>query len=184
MGDAGAILTDCKEKADTIRSLRNHGRGSVDLVGRNSRCDHIQAAILHLKLQNAEKLNNQRKNIAKLYYKHLPSLVNAMPNKKYLELSSWHLFPLRLESIEVRNSLQKRLQDAGIGCAPYYEKSMAQEPALKSFNGETKEAEKLAGRVLCLPMTPFLNEEDIARISNKINEFFGTTTKDNFQLKV
>ena len=148
IGDAGAILTNCSDMAEKIKSLRNHGRGSTDLVGRNSRCDHLQAAVLHLKLQNAEKLNDQRKNVAKLYYKHLSEISNALPEEKFLELSSWHLFPLKLESVEVRKSLQKRLQEADIGCAPYYEKSMSQEPALKNFHGEHEEAEKLAGRVL------------------------------------
>ena len=183
LGDAGAILTNCTRTAEKIKSLRNHGRGSENLIGRNSRCDHLQAAVLHLKLQNAEQLNNQRKNIAKLYYKHLPSLYDSMPNKKFLELSSWHLFPLRLESIEVRKSLQKQLQEAGIGCAPYYEKCMSQEPALKGFDGEYEEAEKLAGRVLCLPLTPFLDEKVIIKISDKIKKFFGITIADNVQLK-
>ena len=184
MGDAGAILTKCEKTASKIKSLRNHGRGSDNLIGRNSRCDHLQAAILHLKLQNAEKLNDQRKSVARLYYKYLPNLLDAMPNSKFLELSSWHLFPLRLESIEVRKSLQKRLQEADIGCAPYYEKSMSQEPALKDFHGEREEAEKLAGRILCLPLTPFLDEQSILKVSNNIKEFFGLTIKKNIQLSV
>ena len=184
MGDAGAILTNCRKTAEKIKSLRNHGRGSNDLVGRNSRCDHLQAAVLHLKLQNAEKLNDQRKNVAKLYYKHLPTTVGALPEEKFLELSSWHLFPLKLESSEVRKALQKHLQEASIGCAPYYERSMSQEPALKSFFGEREEAEKLAGRVLCLPMTPFLDEKSVLKVSDNIKMFFDTQTKENFQLKI
>ena len=184
IGDAGAILTNCIKMTEKIKSLRNHGRGSIDLVGRNSRCDHLQAAVLHLKLQNAEKLNDQRKNVAKLYYKHLSEISHALPEEKFLELSSWHLFPLKLESIEVRKSLQKRLQEADIGCAPYYEKSMSQEPALKNFHGEREEAEKLAGRVLCLPMTPFLDEKSILKVTDNIKMFFDTKIKENFQLKI
>ena len=184
LGDAGAILTKCEKTASKIKSLRNHGRGSEAIIGRNSRCDHIQAAVLHLKLENAEKLNDQRKQVAKLYYKHLPWLEDAMPNTKFIELSSWHLFPLKLESIEVRKALQQYLQENDIGCAPYYEKSMSQEPALKGFQGEFEEAEKFAGRVLCLPITPFLNEESVKVISNKIRSFLGEQHRRTSQLTV
>ena len=184
IGDAGAILTKCEKTAAKIKSIRNHGRGSNNTIGRNSRCDHIQAAVLHLKLQNAEKLNNQRKLIAKLYYKYLPELKDALPNDKFLEVSSWHLFPLKLESIEVRKALQQHLQEANIGCAPYYEKSMSQEDTLRGFKGEFEEAEKLAGRVLCLPMTPFLDEKSIKVISDKIRKFFSKTIQRSSLLTI
>ena len=61
---------------------------------------------------------------------------------------------------------------------------MSQEPALKSFFGEREEAEKLAGRVLCLPMTPFLDEKSVLKVSDNIKMFFDTQTKENFQLKI
>ena len=54
-GDAGAVVTDDEALADRIRSLGNHGRrrdaGHIHtLVGRNSRLDALQAAVLSAKL--------------------------------------------------------------------------------------------------------------------------------------
>ena len=177
MGDAGAILTQSADTANKIKSLRNHGRGTDGLIGRNSRCDHIQAAILHLKLTEAQKLNKKRKKVAKYYYKHLKFLNNSLLPEKYLPLSSWHLFPLKLRNNGMRKRLQSYLTEFGIGCASYYEKSMSQEKALIKFIGEKEEAEKFAGRVLCLPMNPFITEEEIRFVSDKIKDFFDLTNE-------
>ena len=178
MGDAGAILTQDNQMMQAIKSLRNHGRGSESLIGRNSRCDHLQAAVIHLKLQEAQKLNQKRKEVAQYYYKHLKFLNDSLLPEKYLPLSSWHLFPIRIRTYEVRKRLQCFLTNSEIGCAPYYEKSMSQEKALAEFEGETKKAEDLAGRILCLPMNPFISENEVEFISGQIKAFFYTTTNE------
>ena len=54
LGDAGAVTTDDKELADTIRSLANYGstrKYVFKYKGRNSRLDEIQAAVLDVKLK-------------------------------------------------------------------------------------------------------------------------------------
>jgi dTDP-4-amino-4,6-dideoxygalactose transaminase len=69
-GDAGAILTQDDKMADTIKSIRNHGRSpnGHTIIGRNSRCDHFQAAVLDLKMDKIEQQNIDRKTIAKKYF--------------------------------------------------------------------------------------------------------------------
>lgn len=68
-GDAGMVLTNNKQYADTIRSLRNHGAnlkggavGKYDnqILGFNSRLDEIQAAILRFKFREFLKNPIQR----------------------------------------------------------------------------------------------------------------------------
>jgi dTDP-4-amino-4,6-dideoxygalactose transaminase len=178
MGDAGAILTQNEEIMRRIKALRNHGRGSESLVGRNSRCDHLQAAVIHLKLQEAQSFNQKRKDVAQYYFKYLKFLNDSLLPEKYLPLSSWHLFPIRIRSNEVRKRLQRFLTDSEIGCAPYYEKSMSQEKALAEFEGETKKAEDLAGRILCLPINPFISEKEVKFICSQIKNFFYVTKNE------
>jgi dTDP-4-amino-4,6-dideoxygalactose transaminase len=79
----------------------------------------------------------------------------------------------------MRKRLQNYLAESGIGCASYYEKSMSQEKALANFVGEKEEAEKFAGSVLCLPMNPFITEEEIRFVSGKIKKFFDLTIEGN-----
>ncbi len=172
MGDAGAILCSDYEMAKKIETLRNHGRGGYATIGRNSRCDHFQAAILHLKLNDIEKQNNNRKKNARLYFQHISNSEVKLLPEELIETSSWHLFPMRLETTSKAAELVTHLQNQGIGSSNiYYAKSMGMEPALDGVKGERKVADETAGRVVCIPITPFLTSEDIKTISHAVNNF-------------
>lgn len=167
-GDAGCILTQSDAMAEKIKVERNHGRGDEMSMGRNSRCDHLQAAVLYTKLKNVEAYNQNRKNIAHKYHQALEnSPVKTLPSK-YLTQSSWHLYPTQCESVEQRIKLQKLLQENQIGCTPFYEKALSQEPALQQYSGESENAKAFAGKTLCLPIHPFLKDEDIQKIAETL----------------
>ena len=170
-GDAGAITTNDEKLVEKIKSLRNHGRGS-NLFGRNSRCDHMQAAVLHLKLNQIEKQNENRKILAKIYHQALTGLDLKILPEKFLNTSSWHLYPIKLKNKVERATLGEYLKSRGIASAPFYEKSMSQENALQGFEGEREKAEDFAGSILCLPIGPYLKEEDVLLVSRAIAEFF------------
>lgn len=159
-GDAGCILFQDDSLVEKIIAIRNHGRGSDKLLGRNSRCDHIQAAVLQLKLAEVDGLNQNRKAIAKKYHELLEGLPFELLDSKFLELSSWHLYPIQFESVANREKAQKALQEKKIGCTAFYEKSMADEKVLSQFEGESTNARDFAGKTLCLPIHPFLKEDD------------------------
>jgi len=172
MGDAGAILTSDIELAKKIEVFRNHGRGGYATIGRNSRCDHFQAAVLHLKLQDIEEQNEKRKENARLYFKEIKNPQVKLLPKECIETSSWHLFPLRMKNNEEAKKLVSHLQEKGIASSDiYYAKSMGMEPALDGVKGERAIADSLAGKVVCIPITPFLTSQDIKFITTAINNF-------------
>lgn len=58
MGDAGAVTTNDDQLAQMVRALGNYGSSRkyvFDYVGRNSRLDEIQAALLDVKLNTWTK---------------------------------------------------------------------------------------------------------------------------------
>lgn len=171
-GDAGCILTNDDDLAKKILAERNHGRGDDMVMGRNSRCDHMQAAVLHAKLPEAQKFNNQRKMVAQRYFNALQGLPVKVLPEHFICLSSWHLYPVQVESVEVREKLMAYLRSKEIGCTPFYEKTLSQEASLVEFEGEDESARGFAGHTLCLPMNPFLTEEDVLEVSGAIKEFF------------
>ncbi|MBL7665840.1 MAG: DegT/DnrJ/EryC1/StrS family aminotransferase [Bacteriovoracaceae bacterium] len=173
-GDAGAVTAPTQELKDTMMSIRNHGRSPKGhaLIGRNSRCDHMQAAVLQLKLRELNQQNEARKEIAKKYLESLAHLPVRLLDKKWADLSSWHLFPIGVESEAVKLKLRNHLTEKGIGSALFYEKSLPQEKPIQHCEGERKNADHFALTTFTIPMNPFLTDEDIALVSKEIENFF------------
>ncbi len=172
-GDAGAILTNDDAIATKVVSIRNHGRspnGHI-LSGVNSRCDHLQASVLHLKLAKINEQNAARKNIAKMYHQQLADTKLRLVPAELLDRSSWHLYPIGLSSKEEKYALQAFLKSKEIGNALFYEKALPEEKPLQQCAGETAQAIDFAGKTICLPMNPFLNEQDITTVCNAVKEF-------------
>ena len=172
-GDAGAITTNSEQLAEDIISIRNHGRSSEGhrLIGRNSRCDHLQAAVLDLKLDAIEEQNKARKEIAKKYLHGLKNIEIQIPDEKFLEISSWHLFPIQLKNREFKYALKEYLTEHKIGSALFYEKAMPEEKPLKDVEGEKEKALTFAARTLCLPMNPFLTDDEINTVCKTVEKF-------------
>lgn len=174
-GDAGCILTQDDNLKEEIITIRNHGRGNSNRLGRNSRCDHVQAAVLDLKLDEIKKLNQQRKEVASNYLNELKGIQEIeILDGKFINCSSWHLFPIKVKDEKIRKELQAFLADKKIGNTPFYERTLSQEKSLGGYEGENENSLNLAGRVICLPMHPFLSKEDISFVSTAIKEYFNT----------
>lgn len=171
-GDAGCILTQNEDQFELIKCIRNHGRGKEFMMGRNSRCDHMQAAVLDLKLDEIDKLNKQRKAVAQKYYNALKELPVKLLGKQFIETSSWHLYPVQFENSALRIKAAEAFKAQNIGSAPFYERALSQEPSLSQYEGEDKNAKELAGRSLCLPIHPFISDEDIQKIANTLKSVF------------
>jgi dTDP-4-amino-4,6-dideoxygalactose transaminase len=173
-GDAGAVTFNDDSYRQTLLSLRNHGRSPSGtlLVGRNSRCDHLQAAVLHLKLEKINFYNQERKKIAAKYMEALKELPIRMVPEKYLKLSSWHLFPIGVETKEMKYKLKDFLTQNGIGNALFYEKALPEEGPIAHFEGEREKSILFAGQTICLPMHPFLTDAEIDSVKQTLKKFF------------
>ena len=110
-GDAGAVTTNNKELADTVRTISNYGskkKYENIFLGINSRLDEIQAAILRIKLKKLDDHNHQRRKVANMYINGIKNPKIQLPkvekNNVISELSHvWHLFVIRTKN---RNALK------------------------------------------------------------------------------
>ncbi len=173
-GDAGAILTQDEKLNERILQIRNHGRSPSGhiLSGHNSRCDHIQAAVLDLKLDEIEKNNLGRKAAAKFYNQQIKDLPLQYPADSYLALSSWHLYPIQVKDQTQKIALQQFLKDREIGSALFYMKSLPEELPLQQCDGEKEKAVEFAARTICLPMNPFITQDDVTEVVAALRDFF------------
>src|SRR5262245_58967870 len=70
LGDGGMLVTRDEATYQRARKLRHGGQSRThyhELLGRNSRLDEIQAAVLRFKLENLEARNRMRRELAQLY---------------------------------------------------------------------------------------------------------------------
>lgn len=174
-GDGGAVFTDNDEWAAVLDSLRVHGKGSFKYdnvrIGVNSRLDTLQAAILQVKFDAFEKYEVEDINkAAALYTEKLKEVVKTpvIPAGYY---SSWAQYTIKLKDREQRDGLQNFLKEQGIPTMVYYPKPMHEQTAYKSLGygkGSCPVTEKLCETVLSLPIHPYLLQEDVELVCEKL----------------
>lgn len=168
LGDSGVVLTQDEALADRIRSLRNHGRAGkhdVGEIGLNSRFDEIQAATLRIKLRSLRDCNEQRRRIAALYGEGLrgvPGLVIPPDAPGHV----YHLFVVEVDA-RIRDAVLAALKDAGIGVGLHYPVAVHQ---MAPYPSERllPISERLASRVLSLPMFAGMTVDEAERVCDSV----------------
>ena len=176
-GDGGAIFTDNDEWAALIRSLAVHGKSGEDkynniYIGRNSRLDTIQAAILLVKLKAFQEYEIDAVNqVAERYKRALENSDLLLPEVKDGFISSWAQYTVQLPEKVNREQLQAKMREIGIPTMVYYAKPMHRQGAFAGTDSEQAECpvtEQLCKNVLSLPMHPYMDEEQIAFIAEHL----------------
>ncbi len=174
-GDGGAVLTNCDETAEIIRSLRVHGKGGDKYdnirIGMNSRLDTLQAAILLEKIAIFADEIDRRNRIAKRYCDNLQDVVGSVPSMIEGGVSTWAQFTIEHDD---REALVAHLKSHGVPSAIYYPKPMHMQTAYKNFPvgaGGLGVCEAKATRVMSLPMHPYLDENTQDEIIQAVRGF-------------
>jgi len=109
LSDAGAVTTNNKLVADTVRTLANYGSSKKYLFeyqGINSRLNEINASVLNVKLKYLDRDNFQRRNLAKYYINHIKHNEILLPSNCPEEENTFHIFPILIKR---RDQLQQYL---------------------------------------------------------------------------
>ena len=178
-GDGGAVFADDAESAERLRSIRYHGKGHDKYdnvrVGLNSRLDTLQAAILREKLRILDDESDARERIAQRYTALLGSSVET-PTVPNSTRSAWAQYTIMAHR---RDTLQAALKAQGIPTAVYYPNPLHRQSAygrgLVPDEGLPM-TDEVAGRILSLPMHPYLEESVQDRIVAAIREFVRSAT--------
>jgi len=176
-GDGGMCFTEDDKKAEVMRSLLVHGKGSDKYdnvrIGINGRLDTLQAAILNAKFDIFPEEVELRDQVAKKYTILLsPSSSVLTPHIPDGMRSVWAQYSILAKDGNHRSILQKALQDNKIPTAIYYPKPLNMQTAFASLGykkGNFPISEDIAGRIFSLPMHPYLAEQDQQQIAEIIN---------------
>lgn len=173
IGDGGAVVTNDRAIADTVRKLRQYGwtakyRNELS-GGRNSRLDELQAAFLRVMLPHLEAWNARRREIANHYSCEIRNQrirVPAASGKEYVA----HLYVVETSG---RAELQGHLAHAGIGCDVHYPTCDHHQPLFRDRYSTTilPVTEAACESVLTLPCFPELTDIEITRVIEACNQW-------------
>ena len=181
-GNGGILLTKEAEIAAQVRTLRNYGAPKKYFhteIGKNSRLDTIQAAVLQIKLPFLEEWNLKR-NKAAQYYDHLLKdlpFVQVMENQSRLG-HVYHLYVLRLLPNFPGNqkTVQIKLESAGIQSGIHYPIPCHLQPGYQFLGYKLKDfpqTEMLAEQIISLPMYPGITESQIEYVVENLTKIAG-----------
>ncbi|MHC4934216.1 MAG: DegT/DnrJ/EryC1/StrS family aminotransferase [Planctomycetota bacterium] len=182
IGDAGAVTSYDPEVAALVRSLRAHGEVRTDEgrsyhyehVGRNSRLDGLQAAVLRVKLRRLEEWQARRESNARFYDQAFAGMdgIRTPPPAQHGR-HVYHQYVIRAAR---RDDLRDHLAGAAIGTRSFYPEPLHTQPALRQLGlgeGAFPVAEQACKEVISLPVHAHLEPEDLERVVESVRAFYG-----------
>ena len=171
LGDAGAVTTSDATLASVIRALRNYGSSRkyvFDYVGRNSRMDEVQAAVLRVRLRHLDADNLHRGAIAACYesLRHVAGLhlLSATASGGNV----WHIFPIFCEQ---RDLLQHRLASRGVETQTHYPIPPHRQRCLSQWHHlSLPVTERIHATELSLPIGPELTLSEAESVAHIVEE--------------
>ncbi len=174
LGDAGAVVTNDPKLAAKVRAFSNYGsdyKYHHIYQGCNSRLDELQAAFLAAKLPHLERMNEERRRIARQYQQgiHNPRVIlpTEMPGNKHV----WHIFAVRCAQ---RDELAAFLEERGVHTNRHYPIAIHRQECCRDMGlgeGSLPIAEEISATQLSLPMYYGMTQEEIHYVIQCINEF-------------
>ena len=157
-GDGGALFTDDDALAQAAREIRVHGQSARyrhTRVGVGGRLDTLQAAVLLAKLERFEWELQRRAEIGARYGQLLQGIeqVTVRPDRN----SVWAQFTVMVDR---RDKVQAHLKEAGVPTAVHYPLPLHRQPAYQALGCSCPVSDRLAARVLSLPMSADLSAAD------------------------
>jgi len=177
-GQGGLIVTNNDEYYQFMKSIINYGQFTKDdhnQIGFNFAMSEIHAAI---GVRNCEKLleNNQKRiKNAKIYYDLLNGVTSIdLPEILDNFLHVYHLFVIQCQNSIKRDNLKLELLKNGVQTGIHYQIPVHKQRLFHNtshFHQDLPHTERLCSRVLSIPMSSELDENELNYIAEKIKIF-------------
>ncbi len=177
-GEAGAVTTNDEDVARTIRMIRDHGQSRKyyhQMEGYNGRLDAMQAAFLRVKLRHLDAWTAGRRTAARRYHELLAPLAAGgaltLPYEPQGSAPVYHLYVVHTPE---RDALAKALNEKGIQTGFHYPVPLHMQECYRHWGyakGSLPVTERVAARILSLPMYPGLTKEQQERVAAEMAMF-------------
>jgi dTDP-4-amino-4,6-dideoxygalactose transaminase len=174
-GEAGAVTTNDEDIARRIRMIRDHGQAQKyyhAVEGYNGRLDALQAAFLRIKLRHLEEWTSKRREAARRYNNLLSPIAAesdlTLPYEPDWSGAAYHLYVVQVPD---RDWFVSSLNAEGIQTGLHYPLPLHQQECYRDWGyepGSLPVTERLAPRILSLPMFPNLTDSQQHRVADAI----------------
>lgn len=160
-GDGGALFTNDDELANILGQIRVHGQGARYIhtaIGRNSRLDTLQAAVLLAKMDILDSEIAARIRIGARY----SSLLKDKVVTPFIEEFNTSVYAQYSVLVANRAATIDKLGAAGVPTAVHYPMPLHLQPAysyLGYAKGDFPVAENYSDRIMSLPMSAELDDK-------------------------
>jgi dTDP-4-amino-4,6-dideoxygalactose transaminase len=174
-GDAGCIVTNDEGLAEEVRRIGNHGQATkhdFHRLGRNSRMDGIQAAVLSVKLKYLTKENELRRIVAHWYNDLLSDSGFTIPLEPENHRHVYHLYVIT--NVRNRDEVLNLSKERSISLQVHYPRVL---PELSIWKMQKKHKDNsfpisslIAISALSLPMFPYINKDEVEQVVKFLKE--------------
>lgn len=179
-GDAGALVTDDEDLAETVRAMRNHGAGRDKVIprdiaewGTNARLDNLHAAILLHKLESYDATIARRRAIAAQYDQAFAGIAAlALPPAPGSEAGRFDIFQNYEICCDARDDLRAHLAARGIGTIIQWGGVGLHQFRKLGFTQHLPVTDRFFTRCLLLPMNHLLTDEQVDAVIAAVRDFF------------
>lgn len=167
-GDGGALFTNDDSLAEAMRQIRLHGQKAHYVhtrLGINGRLDTIQAAVLLAKMEIFPSEVTARNGVAEKYSRLLQEYIDP----PYIEPFNKSVFAQYTLRVNNRSIVQEKLKNLGVPTAVHYPTPLHLQPVFSNLGfleGIYPVSENVAKQVISLPMSPYLTDDLIKKISS------------------
>jgi len=170
-GDGGAIFTNDDALAAKMKSLRVHGQSKRyhhQYIGMGGRMDTIQCAVVNVKLKYYAKDLALRQEVASKYTTSLENKALVVPFVDSDTTSAFAQYSVRVQN---RDDVQAKLKEQGIPTAVHYPVPLHLQECfayLAYKKGNFPISELVSSEIMSLPMNPYVTDEEIKYICEKL----------------
>ncbi len=187
--EGGMITTNNDNLSERIKLMRSHGMTSLTLdrhyghafsydvvrLGFNYRIDEIRSAIGMVQLKKLPKNNDRRRDLTLLYRERLTGMEGIIvPFEHYNGISSYHIFPIILDTKSDRTGFMEFLKARGIQSSIHYPPIHLFKYYRRTFGtgeGQLSLTEDASKRLVTLPLYPTMGDERVHNVCDVISEY-------------
>ena len=190
-GEGGVVVTDSEEIAEKLKLLRSHGRveaahdyfshtGDNEYIeaGYNFRMSSLSAALGLSQLRKFAVLQEKRRGNASILDRELSKLdqdLLRIPFRSENFEQVYQMYTILLKNKQIRDGLQKFLEQKGIMTKVYFMPVHLKELYIKKWGwkkGDLPKTELLSEKVLTIPLYAEMCSDDLQYIIDSITNFF------------